>query len=107
MIKIVTTARRLLDLNSTFQLIRTKYSFYFYSWNSSKRQEGCHFMDEETESLKEADVPKTIGTSGGPGTRTQFFPKTLPQFDQMYQHLCANNKIFNRIPIKLIGNAFL
>lgn len=64
-------------------------------------------MDEETESLKEADVPKTIGTSGGPGTRTQFFPKTLPQFDQMYQHLCANNKIFNRISIKLIGNAFL
>ena len=92
MIKTVTTARRLLDLNSTFQLIRTIYSFYFYSWNSSKRQEECHFMDEETESLKEEDVPKTIRTSGGPGTRTQFFPKILPQFDQMYQHLCDNNK---------------
>lgn len=82
MIKKATTARRLLDLNSTFQLIRTFiYSFYFYSWNSSKRQEECHFMDEETESLKDEDVPKTTGTSGGPGTRTHFFPKTLPQFD--------------------------
>lgn len=38
-------------------------------------------MDEETESLKDEDVPKTTGTSGGPGTRTHFFPKTLPQFD--------------------------
>ena len=37
-------------------------------------------MDEETESLKYEDMPKTTGTSGGPGARTHFFPKTLPQF---------------------------